>query len=169
MVRSGFTLIELMAVIIIVAILSGALAPSMVASLRRAGAKAAASKTAALLDFAYAAAISRRQEVIVNFDEDRRSCWLSVQNTALPWVSEMEHAQTAALADLSLPRNVEMSLYRTGEVQHLPGKVQDQESFPFRPDGTADDIVIEFSDGSDELWQVRVIGATGEVVIQERR
>ena len=64
-----------MVVVVVMAILAGAVAPSIVSATRRTGLDATSRRLADLLDFASAAAVARRQAVTVNLDSERHACW----------------------------------------------------------------------------------------------
>ena len=159
----GFTLIELMVVVIVMAVLSGAIVPSIVSAMRRAGAKTAATKTFDLLNFACAAAIARGQPVVVNFDVSRGVCWASVQVLSLPWLEEDEEPRSRTLVSVELPEDVEISVYKDTESPHGPRSDDPWETIRFEPDGMAEDVVIELSDRRGDIYVLEVVGATGEV------
>ncbi len=167
--QHAFTLIELMVVIVLMAILSGALVPSIVSAARRTGAKAAATKVVDLLDFAYATAIARRQPVVVNLDSERRLCWVSVQSISLPWLSDINEVQPRTLASVALPDGIEVSFFRVSEVAPVKGSEMRWETIRFEPDGTAEDVLIELTDRNQGCWTLEVVAATGEVRMKEER
>ena len=82
--RCGFTLVELMVVVALMAVLSGAVAFSLASAARGRSVDMAARQVMDLLDFAYTAAVSRGQRVMVIFDPDRHACWVSVHTSPLP-------------------------------------------------------------------------------------
>ena len=140
--RRGFTLIELMVVLVVMSILAASIVPSFVSSARAAGVKAAAARIAGLLDFAYAAAVARRQPVTVNLDLERHTCWVSVLVTSLPWLEEQEGPVTRTLASIQLPEDLEISLERGSETPSASRAQQQWETIRFEPDGMAEDVLL---------------------------
>lgn len=166
--RRAFTLVELMVVLVVMAIIAGAVAPAIVSAARRMGLKRATTQVMDLLDFACAAAIARRQPVTVNFNLDRNTCWASVWPMSLPWLEEAESVETLTLAALQLPEGISVSFYRESET----GGMASQESWErirFEPDGTAQDVLIELTDQSERVRTIEVIAATGELLLTEER
>lgn len=167
--RGAFTLIELMVVLVVMAILAGAIAPSLVSAIRRTGAKSASTQIMDLLDFACVAAIARRQPVTVNFDLERNVCWASVRSLSLPWLTDQEGWETRTLASLQLPEDLAVSFYRGSVADLQSPSEQTWETVRFEPDGTAEDIVIELTDRNDTVRMIEVVFATGEVILTEER
>ncbi len=160
----GFTLVELMVVVVVMAVLSGAVAPSLVRAARRAGARTAAVQSFDLLNFAYAAAVMRRQPVTVGFDAGRNACWASVEAASLPWLSEGQDASaTTTLVSVALPERVEMTFYRGDVTLPGPGPAGEVDAIRFEPDGTAEDFVVELADPGGRVYVIEVSAATGQV------
>jgi len=173
---SGFTLIELMVVAVVTAMLLSAVIPSLATAARGRAAKGTATKAFDMLNFACAAAIARRQPVIVNFDSDRHVCWVSVEGMSLPWLPEDRQVQAFTLASVELPDGVEVSFhrdaepsYRHAEPSHSPRSGQKWETIRFEPDGTAEDIVIELADRTGDAYAVEIVAATGEITLEREQ
>lgn len=168
-VNNGFTLIELMVVVVLMAILSSALVPSIVGAMRRAGARTAAVKSFDLLNFARGAAIARRQPVTVSFDVDRHLCWVCVRPSSLPWLPEEQQARPVTLLSIELPERTEISFYRGDQASQSPPGEMQRETLRFEADGTAEDVVIELADQGGDFYRLEVVGATGEILLQEEQ
>lgn len=170
-VRDGFTLIELMVVLMVMAVLSAAIVPSLVAAIRRAGAQSAASRVRDVLEFGSTAAIARRQPVTVQFDTDRRACWVSVRRTRLPWreTGDEEAGEGQTLISVQLPESIEMTLLREMPLQGSERQSLEQEAIRFWPDGTAETAVIEIADPDGDRYLVGVRGETGQVKLAEEQ
>ena len=165
--RDAFTLVELMVVLVVAAILSGAIIPSLVSAARRDGAAEAAAKVTDLLNFASTAAISRRQPVTVNFDLQRRRCWVSVRGFSLPWLEETDQPETMTLAAAELPEGVAISFERDTSAAWESDLEDWGPAVRFDADGTAQDVRIELTDPAGDARTVEVIGVTGEVRLRE--
>lgn len=163
----GFTLIELMVVLVVVAILSTAIVPSMVGAIRQTGCSATASRIFDMLNFAHTAAVSRRRPVVVNFDP--RVVWVSQHNTRLPWrlkeAQEVPERQTLISAEL--PEDVEIRLLRESETVARASVLGHSEAIRFQPDGTAENVLIEISDRTGNYYSVRIYGTSGEIELKE--
>ena len=122
-----------------------------------------------LLNFACAAAIARRQPVLVNFDPDRHVCWVSVEAVSLPWLSEDEQVQALTLASVELADSVEVSFHREAEPSRSFRSEERWETIRFEPDGTVEDIVIELADRTGDLYSVQIVSATGEIILEREQ
>jgi len=165
----GFTLIEMMVVVVVMAILSSAVLPSIVSAVRRTGAKAVARKSFDLLNFACASAVARRRPVTVNFDTERRVCWVSIQVTSLPWLSEDALPEARTLTSIELPEGVDVYFYRDTEWPDSRRSEQRWETVRFEPDGTGEDIIIELVDRSGDSYTVEVAALSGEVLLKREQ
>ncbi len=161
--RSGFTLIELMVVVVVMAILAGAVAPSIVSATRRTGLDATARRLADLLDFASAAAVARRQPVTVNLDAERHVCWAVTWAPTLPWLAESETPEERTLVQLELPERISVTLVRDSGQEQPPQLGSAWETIRFAPDGTAEDVAAELRDDRENVRTIQVVFATGEV------
>ena len=167
--KQGFTLIELMVVLMVMAILSTAIVPSLVAAMKQTGARSAATRVRDLLEFASTAAIARRQAVTVAFDVDRRACWVSVRRTRLPWrqmeAEEDEEKQT--LVSLQFSESVQMAMAREMTVERSQIEQSSADAIRFWSDVTAETAIIEISEPEGATYLVGVVGTTGEVKLVE--
>ena len=164
---SGFTLIELMVVLVIIATVAGMIMPAMSRTLRGTGLRTTGKKLCEILDFAYISAVSRKRSVVVNFDPQRRLCWVSLQTLSLPWLPEEDETKTRTLASMELPERTEIFINRVGETAPQRVAAEEWETIVFRSDGRTDDLVIELIDDSGDRLEIEVIGATGQVRIKE--
>jgi hypothetical protein len=159
--RSGFTLIELMVV------LAGAIVPSLASAVNRQGMDRATAAVGDLLDFAAAAAVARRQPVVVQFDSQRRACRVCMSVTELPWLSEDVPAEQSVLASLRLPDGIELAVVYDLSAE-APTRWQGEGgAVRFWPDGTADEAELHLSDARGRTEIVPVRPLAGEVVLIE--
>lgn len=165
--REGFTLLELMVVLIIITLLSTMVVPSAVSAVRRNTVRTEGGKLAELLRFASVSAISRHKPVQVNVDSRRGLCWVSLSDAALPWVEERQEARTQTLATLPLRKDLQL-MVTFGE-SDLPagGTSGDWQVITFRSDGRADNAVLALTDPRGDIFEVEVFGPTGEVIVHE--
>ncbi len=162
----GFTLIELMVVLVIMATLSAAILPSIASALRRTGLRATRDKLCDLLNFAYMSAVSRGRPVEVNLDPSRRACWVSVRTVSLPWLDEEEReTEIRTLATMELPEGTEIVVRRLEESRFGTAASKVWETIAFRSEGGTEDVFIELTNPQGERFEIEIIGATGKVRI----
>jgi type II secretion system protein H len=166
--NTGFTLIELMVVLIIITLLSTMVIPSAVSAVRRNTIQTEGGKLTELLRFAYVSAIARQRPIQVNLDSRRGLCWVSVSDSALPWIEERQEATTQTLATLPIRDELQLSVIFGEEGTGTAGSSQDWQVLTFRSDGRADSVIIALTNSRGETYAVEVFGATGEVNVRER-
>ena len=163
----GFTLIELMVVLMIMATLSGLVAPSVAAALRSTGLGTTGRKMTDLLNFAYLSAVSRRRPVVVNFDPQRRLCWAAVHAVSLPWLQSENEREMEPLATMQWPEGTQVAVTRAEETSPVRTGSQTGQTIVFKSDGGAEDALIEMTDRHGERLEIEIVGATGEVRLRE--
>jgi len=161
----GFTLVELLVVMIVMAVLSGAILPSVVNAVQRTGLRSASARVLDLLGFAHAAAIGRRMPVTVLIDTQQRACRVRARRPTLPWMTDAEQAGTElTLVALQLPEGISVSVLK--DASGAVGELSD-DAITFAPDGTAEDAVIELSDDDGNVRTIQLLAATGAATLVE--
>ncbi len=163
----GFTLIELMVVLVILALFSSAIAPSVVSAVRKSGLSAEAQKLADTLDFACVSAITRHRAVIVNIDPARKRCWITAPKATLPWLEEDEESKTQVLAAMAFGERSDIAVVLGEEGAYDVSSSGPWTTLTFNSDGSTNDAVINLSDLDGQRCVVEVFGATGEVHLRE--
>jgi type II secretion system protein H len=160
--RRAFTLIELMAVLAILACVTAMVTPAVRSGLRGADLRTAGGRVTDLLDFARLAAISRARPVSVHFDPARRLAWADRIEPALPWVEARER-QTGprVLARMQWPAEVQVVVTAGGALD--AGAPAARDAVVFAADGTAQDAQVLLTDRAGRQLEVLVFGPTGEV------
>jgi type II secretion system protein H len=159
----GFTLIELMVVLVIISMFSAMIVPSIASALRKTGLKSTGNQICELLDFAYMSAVTRHRPVDVNLDAGRGLCWVSVSTVSLPWLAEQREPETRILATMELPEGT-MLIVTRGEASPFSGtRSQPWEVMTFRSDGGTEDALIGLTSARGERFEIQILGATGEV------
>jgi len=161
----GFTLVELMVVLMLMAIFTAMIMPSMTRTLRGKNARDIGNQLHETLNFAHAAAVGRGCPAIVNIDTVRHRCWVTVAPLSLPWIEDREEAKTETLADFDLPETVSISIYRNEEDNMNTLEAAAWDTIVFRPDGRCEDTVIQLSDTDDKQFDMTIVGATGCVFV----
>jgi len=164
---AGFTLVELLLVLLIMATFATLVTPSVAQALRANDIDAAGEKVRDTLQFAYASALSRRQPVMVNVDHARRRCWVTLRPLSLPWLEAQEKPVERTLAAMTWPESMQLGISRSQAAAAGAGASAAFETITFRSNGRTDDLVIELSGQKQEQRFIEVVGATGEVRLRE--
>lgn len=157
----GFTLVEMLVVLLIMATFVTLVAPSVAQALRSNDIDATSERLREMLQFAYAAALARRQPVMVNVDHSRRRAWATVRKPALPWLDSQGKPSTTTLATMSWPEATRLGILRSAAPNAASGAAS-FETVTFRSDGRTDDLVVELSGERNEKRFIEVVGRTGE-------
>jgi len=160
------TLIELMVVVIVMAVMAGAIVPNLAAAARRGGVDKAAGRIVDVLDFAARAAVARRRTVVVNLDGERGRCWATLQTVRLPWLEDEDAPETRTLTAVRLPEDLSLAVYRES-TETAFGADEAWERVTFRPDGTTEDVTVELVDGRGRARSIEVSGITGRADLLE--
>ena len=161
----GFTLLELMVVLIIITLLSTMVVPSAVSAVRRNTIQTEGAKLTELMRFACVTAISRHRQVQVNLDPNRGRCWVSLSSPALPWIEDRQETTSQILATLPLRKDLRLSV-ALGE-DTAGSSSQDWQIITFRSDGRADNALVTLTDPQGDEYAIEILGATGEVIVRE--
>ena len=163
----GFTLIELMVVLVIMSLLVTLIMPSVASGLRRDEVRTTRDKLCEVLDFAYMSAVTRHRPVVVNLDARRALCWVSVSAVSLPWLDERPGPKTATLATMALPKDMQVTVTHGEESALGVTPTQAWKTVTFRGDGRAENVIIELTDVQGKRAAIEVVGVTGEVHARE--
>ena len=169
MPSGGFTLIELMVVVTLIAVFASLTMPAMSRTLRGTSMKASGNKLAELIRFGYASAVSRKRPVIVNIHPETRRCWVSLVTTSLPWLEVDEGETSQTLASMEMPGEFEILLNRRGPSSSGAAVNQEWETIAFSSDGRTDDVLIELSNGGGDRFMIEILGASGRVSVEYER
>ena len=144
----GFTLIELVFVVLILATMVGMAAPIFQKSYRRASWEAASGRLADLMAYARERAVMERAPYRVDFDGSDGSYWLSAGG----------------------PEGFSRMDDRWGRTRRVPPDVvltADVPAVTFYPDGTASEGSIKLAAGEKDVCQLRVEPILGRVIVDE--
>ncbi len=164
--RGGFTLLELMVVLVLITLLSTLVIPSAVSAVRHKTVVTEGEKLAEMLRFAYMSAVTRHHPVQVNLDSQQGRCWVSLSVTALPWLEEDQVSRAETLTSLRLPRELRLEVRRGAEEYQSAGGPGWQ-VITFHSDGRADSCLIALSNAQGERYTIEIMGATGEIVVRD--
>ncbi|MCP4644733.1 MAG: prepilin-type N-terminal cleavage/methylation domain-containing protein [bacterium] len=166
---AGVTLLELLVVLMVIAMLSTMIVPNVARTLRGEGIATTGEKVCDVLNFAYMSAVTRRQPAVVHVDTERHRCWVTLSRTPLPWMDEQPEETNRVLTIMELPEDVEVSLERETEMVSRSVPMQAWDSIVFASDGRTDNVSIAVMNQREERYEIRILGATGEVHGEEIR
>lgn len=159
--RRGFTLVELLVVLTILAIAFAAVRPSFTTALRRSAERTALRHAVALLKYARAEAVARACLVRVVCDPRDGALWAEAQLD--PWGNRARFGPVSFLGrrQVRLPEPLAITELTVGGVP-TPGRPAE---IYFYPDGRTDGarLVLERDDGRELV--VTLAPATGKVVL----
>jgi prepilin-type N-terminal cleavage/methylation domain-containing protein len=163
----GFTLLELMVVVVIIGMLSTLIIPSMVSAVRRGGTEDEAEQLLEMIHFARMSAISRHARVVLNIDTRRSLCWLSNTVSTLPWnETEVVDGPRAPLASFKLGKGIEVMVQRRLGMEGFASTLE-WETIVFESDGTTEDLVVSMRDDTGKRIDIQVYGTTGAAMFRE--
>jgi prepilin-type N-terminal cleavage/methylation domain-containing protein len=149
MKNKGFTLIELVFVVLILSTLVGLASPLFRNSYRRASWEGAASRMADLMSYARERAVMERMRTRVDFDTEGGLYWLSADG----------------------PEGFHRTGDRWGRTRRVPPDVAlrtDAPSVTFFPDGTASEAEVRLETAEKDLCLLHVDPVLGWVTVDEK-
>lgn len=163
----GFTLIELMVVLMVIALLSTLIVPALAEAVRRTGVDDTGKKLSDLIRFSSAYAVTRHRMVVLNLDSSRQKCWVSAYGGRLPWDDAQETSKPAPpLATLELPAGTTLTVDRSAESNYGGSQGVSWETVTFRANGGAENVTIHLADAKGGQFDIAVYGVTGEILTQ---
>jgi type II secretion system protein H len=162
--RRGFTLVEVLVVMVIVAIAFAALRPGFVGSIRTAKERAGLRRLVGLLKSARTEAIARGKLVRVMCDAELGEFWAEVQVD--PTVDRSEFAPLALLgrSAVRLPESLSVSEFAVGG--RTAAGLLDTALY-YYPDGRTDGARVVLSRARGGRISAEVVAATGRVQLRE--
>jgi type II secretion system protein H len=159
---AGFTLIELMVVLVLLALMAGMIAPSVMSAMRRKGVLSQGEDLAELLRFAQSYAVTSRRPVQVNLDSARGLCWATVVHTPLPWRDDEAAGSPETIGSLKLQRGVAVMVQ---SADSSAGGAWN--TITFASNGCTKDALLQVSDGRSPPMELFVAGTEGSVQLRE--
>ena len=158
--RRGFTLLELVVVMTIIAVMAGGVAPRFADFAARREMAASAHEAAALLGFAREWARAHGTAVLVQWQEDGARVTAERDPDGAP--GEFTPLQAGGEALLQLPAGVQIAaLQEDGQPVELPCEVV------FYPDGRAADLLLLLEDEAGRHQWVEYLGRYGVARLPE--
>ena len=157
----GFTLVEMMLVITIMAIMLGTVAPNFKPFLEGTTLKNAANTLSHLVRYARSLAVERSASTQLTFDTDTGIILLSVESDPLNFPGIYEPVPLP----VSYPKEYRTQIAIAGIVkQSLSGSLEEN-VVNFLSDGTSSDTLIYLVDRCERTYTVGIVGLTGQVMV----
>jgi type II secretion system protein H len=147
--QGGFTVLELLVVLLIVMVLVGVAVPRFRGTFRHLQLQVAASDVATLLTYASRRAVARGEALRIEFDADGRRYWL-------------------ARVDETTSERLSGTFGRVSSVPAAIALAPSTRTVTFYPDGRADPFEVLISDDTQAGYRVRTNARTGRVTLLER-
>ena len=160
--RRGFTLLELVVVLAIVALSVALVLPALETGLRHWRLQGAVQEVATLVRFTRNQAVARRKSLQVILDASRRVYWLD--DAEAPVLDNPEQAGEKGIRLYALPTDL-----RFGSLAGEPGPVRGRVGIVFFPKGNSTGGEIQVVDPRGKEYRLHVEPLTGRARIVEPR
>lgn len=151
--HAGFTLLELMAVLVVIGLAAGIAMPSVSTGLQRWRLRAAALEMNAMLKFTRTQAVAKRQAFQLVLDRTRNLYWLDQTNAVL----DAEQAHEKGIRLLALPSGVRFGAVSLGGQEIFA----DELGVVFSPYGTTTGSSIQVVNERGHGYQITLDQVTG--------
>ena len=156
--NDGFTLLELMAVLVVVGLAAGIAMPSISTGLQRWRLRTAALEMNSMLKFTRTQAVAKRQAFQLVLDRSRNLYWLDRPNT----VMDAEQAHEKGIRLFALPSGVRFGAVTLGgQETHA-----DELGMVFSPYGTTMASSVQIVDERGHGYQITLDEVTGRSMIR---
>ncbi|MBN2308079.1 MAG: prepilin-type N-terminal cleavage/methylation domain-containing protein [Candidatus Hydrogenedentes bacterium] len=166
---AGFTLLELMVVLMLIAMLSTFIVPSITSSAREKGLDAVSGRLRELADFSYMTAVTRQRPTVLNVDPRRGRCWVTTAAVSLPWLEtpQEERPPSRVLASMAVPEGIRIDVQYGERASFERTSSREWDTITFRSDGQADDVAILLENEAGQRVEIAIQGVTGETRLEE--
>lgn len=154
----GFTLLELMAVVVVVGLVAAMAMPSISTGLQRWRLRTAVLEMNTMLKFTRTQAVARRQAFQLVLDRSRNVYWLDRPNAAM----DAEQAEGLGRRLIALPAGVRFGSVRIGDRE----AASDRLTMMFFPYGTNTGGVVQVVDDRGQGYQIALDQVTGRTTIR---
>lgn len=154
----GFTLLEMMAVLVVVGLAAGIAMPSISVSLQQWRLRTAVREMNTMLKFTRTQAVAKRQAFQLVFDRTRHLYWLDRPNAVL----DAEQADAKGLRLIALPAGVRFGTVRIGGRE----SGADRLGMLFSPYGTTTGSLVQVVNDRGQGYQIVLDQVTGQTEIR---
>ncbi|MEW6236744.1 MAG: prepilin-type N-terminal cleavage/methylation domain-containing protein [Candidatus Omnitrophota bacterium] len=158
--RAGFTLLELIMVVTIMAVLAGAIVPNLNSYFSGNTIKNATSTLGYIIRFARSAAVERSVRTKISFNPENGDVIFSVEEdpSLQPGVYVPEPVPVA------YPKEYKKEVKVAGIVKNSLFGSQAENELTFNPDGSTSDAFIYLADRDGRKNTIAIVGLTGQVM-----
>lgn len=156
--NGGFTLLELMAVLVVVGLATGIAMPSISTGLQRWRLRTAALEMNSMLKYTRTQAVAKRQAFQLVLDRSRNLYWLDRPNAVL----DAEQAYEKGIRLFALPKGVRFGEVKLGGLEATDSQL----GVRFSPYGTATASSVQIVDERGHGYQITLDQVTGQSVIR---
>jgi prepilin-type N-terminal cleavage/methylation domain-containing protein len=155
----GFTLLELLVAIAILAVVTAGIIPTLTGTGERAELQGAATRLADMMSFCHSMAGSEAQTFRLYFSEDEPLVWVGFEREPLEKSGEWDSYRISGISSYRLPDRVTVKSM-TVEAERYE-ETAGETFIEFRMDGTADDAAIVLESESGRCYSIVVASLTG--------
>lgn len=160
----GFTLIELILVLVLIGVAASVVAPTMTSSAANAGLNAATRNLLSLVKFARSTAVSRHWVCRLEWNPEERQWRVTAEQNHGTDPGLYNAVETPGRIREFVPRGVEVTGFR---VIRQGIELETASYIEFRPDGTSDEAYVYFMDGRERVKTVGLIPVSGQALVAD--
>ena len=162
--RSGFTLVEILVVIVVIVLLAGMMIPVFDSGLGRARTKGALNRAQSMMNLASSMAASEGQTIRFNVETEEGRFWLSIEEAPLENPGQFVPLKMSDLSSYRLDEEISITAWRVDGVD--PEEERDP-YIEFYPEGTAEKAAIVFESAGGEEFTILVSKLTSRVRVRD--
>lgn len=162
----GFSLIEIVAVIVIIGVLSAMMVPSLVSGLERARVNGAITRITQTMALCGNLAATDGQPFRLNFNPGTGRFWITFEPDPLEQPGVYTPLRLSDMAAWQLDESIRIREYRMAvEAQEIGTEPSSEEApfIEFRPDGTCDGVMMILETESEDVYTIVLSPITGRV------
>lgn len=160
----GFSLIEIVAVIVIIGVLSAMMVPSLVSGLNRARVNGAITRITQTMALCGNLAATDSQPFRLNFNPGTGRFWITFEPDPLEQPGVFAPLRLSDMAAWQLDESIRIRDYRIAiEAQEVEEQADEAPFIEFRPDGTCDGIMMIIETDSEDVYTIVLSPITGRV------
>lgn len=159
--RRGFTLVEMVLVITIMAIMLGSVIPNFKPFMESATIKDAASTLAQMIRYTRSLAVEQSACVEMAFDSETGDIWVSIESDPINSPGIYEPIRLP----VDYPKKYRTDIQVAGVIKQTLSGSQEDEVISFLPDGTTSDTFVYLTDKYEQIATIGIVGLTGQVMV----
>ncbi len=159
--KSGFTLIELILVVTIMAIMAGAIVPNLGSHLTGDTIKNASQSLSYIIRYARSVAVEQSIKTKIVFSQE---------SGEIAFMTESESSTQPGMfapqpLPVAYPRHYQEEVKIARIVKHVLNGTQNENELGFNPDGSTSDTFIYLTNEEQTIYTIGVVGITGQIMV----